>query len=616
MNIVYVVILSCLLFGLPGILLHLNLREKGMHVIPSIGVGFSFILVLYSIAASFFGYSFYLHLSIIIVVDFILLCFLISRKRLQVQFPSGIESWQWLLFFVLILFYLGPAFVISVPFDTDAQGFGLLVATVKQSGSINTLAPFYPNIEWYYSPGFFLMCAQLVDILHIGIHEVMLGFSHLLSLAVIVSMGALGRRMGGPTTGWWCLIACSCGMALYTTLMDAAYTNIFGLWLTVTFLWTLDYVMKNKSVYVMLLSGVCLSAVLLGHPDSIIHLVLGYLCFYLGIFLIKDSVSISKYFRVMFAVPLIGIVVSLPWLVVTFPTLLEINVHERQSPQIHHLIWMFTVNGGVIPLFAIFGLWWSVRKRHWLDIWSITWLVPIVEISSLGNLDVWSRKTVVDPFQVFYPFGMAWHATIIPFALLASRGLEPIGNRISTKIDWRKFVSNILVVLVFLMVNALIFNKNIISLTRNYIPKITGAIASDDDILAYEWLRDNTPEDSIILNYPGRYEGQWVTVISERASVYIRDQLFYIGAEDLRELQDIMVNVYLDPDSVRSYGLIIEHGIDYLVVPSWINVESFQGEEMRWSDPDKLLQISSFRDADYLTLVASFNEAQIWKIIH
>ena len=616
MTIFVVMFVSCILFGLPGVLIYLSLKERGFHLIPCLGIGLSFIVVLYSIVASVVGYSYYLQLGLTIGLDIILLFLSRNQLRNLTSWTNRLENWQWLLLALITLVYIGPAFVIPVPFDTDAQGFGLLITTVRASGSINNLAPFYPQVSWYYSPAFFLIGAELVDLTGAGVHEVMLGFSHLLSLGVIASVGALGMRMGGSTTGWWAAIASAAGLSLYTTLMDSGYTNLLGIWLTATFLWMLGQVMRHKSGLTIAIAGVCLSAVLLGHPDSIIHLVLAYLCFYITAVFVRPRLSRKEYFRIMFFVPAIGVVVSLPWLLSTFSMLGQISVHERQSPQLHHLLWVFAINGGLIPLFALFGMWWAVRRRHWLDIWSISWLVPIIEISSLGNLDALSRRTLIDPLQIFYPLGMAWHATIIPIALLAARGLEPIGYWIGSNKFWKTWLVASFSIILILGGVVLVMNKSIVSWTKGFVPKITGAVASPADVRAYQWLRDNSPLDSKVLNYPGRYEGQWVPVISERKAIYIRDQLFYIGAEDLRNMQQAMEIAFLDPSSDKAYDLISKYEIDYVVVPQWLNVSGIDETNLRWREPDQLLQLSLFKDADYLNMVANFDGAQIWRVKH
>ena len=610
-----VMLVACAFFGLPGVLICLNLRSRGYGLIPSIGLGMATLVVVFSAAASAVGYSVFLQLGLTVALDVVLLLTLRSRSvGRRTRWLPRLEAWQWLLIVLIAVVYLAPAFLISVPFDTDAQGFGLLIATVRESGSIRTLAPFYPQVGWFYSPGYFLLGAQIADLTGIAIHTVMLGFSHLLSLGVIAGIGVLGSRMGGRASGWWAAVVAATGVALFTTLMDSAYTNLLGLWLTTTFLWMLDKALKSGNRIDTTMAGMCLSAVLLGHPDSILHLLLPYTMFYLSALFVRPRLSLSQYLRMSVTIPVLGIMFSLPWLLESLPMISQIDVHERQSPQLHHLVWLFYINGGWVPIVALLGVWWACRWRHWLDIWSLTWVVPIVEISSLGNLDTISRRTVLDPMQIVYPFGIAWHATIIPLSLLAVRGMRPVLDWVESHWRWKMRISGVLVLGLVACMLGIAFRVPVVAWSKAVVPPITGAIASSADVEAYLWLRTNSPSSAKVLNYPGRYEGQWVSVIAERTSVYIRDQLFYLGADGLRQGQQTMTLAFLDPASDRAYELMIDHGIDYVVVPQWFNHPDSLSAQLRWRDPQRLPQLSSFSDAKYLDLVAAFDGAQVWKL--
>ena len=75
-----------------------------------------------------------------------------------------------------------------------------------------------------------------------------------------------------------------------------------------------------------------------------------------------------------------------------------------------------------------------------------------------------------------------------------------------------------------------------------------------------------------------------------------------------------MAVAFLDPASNRAYELMIDHGIDYVVVPQWFNHPDSLSAQLRWRDPQRLPQLSKFSDAKYLDLVAVFDGAQVWKL--
>ena len=341
---------------------------------------------------------------------------------------------------------------------------------------------------------------------------------------------------------------------------------------------------------------------------------MAYTLFYFTAVLIRPALTWTKYIRVTVSIPLLGVLFALPWLIRILPLVHQIDVHERQFPQLHHLAWLLQINGVWVPILATLGLFVAARRRHWLDVWSVTWLLSIIEVSSLGNLDNLSRQTALDPMQVFYPFGVAWHATVIPLSLLAARALYPLGCWFARIARWERVVMHIVTLLLVVVGMGVAFRKPIATWSKSFVKPITGAVASEADTLVYNWIRANTPRDARLLNYPGSYEGQWAPVIAERQSVFFRDQLFYIGAEEMRHNKAAMVEAYLDPNSQQAYDLMRRNSIDYVVVPQALSRPELLVEQLRWRSPDYLVQRSWFADAPYQQLVADFDGAQIWQL--
>jgi hypothetical protein len=139
-------------------------------------------------------------------------------------------------------------------------------------------------------------------------------------------------------------------------------------------------------------------------------------------------------------------------------------------------------------------------------------------------------------------------------------------------------------------------------------------VATPADLQAYRWVRENTPTTTRLLNYPGTYEGQWVPVLTERYAVFSREQLFFTHAAPLFAEWERFTPVFLDPRSTASQTLLCEHQVNYIVVPQLLNRPQLFAQQYRLRPPDYLPQASWFADADYLTLQADFDGAQIWEI--
>ena len=116
------------------------------------------------------------------------------------------------------------AFVIQC-LHTDAQGWPA-GPPVRLGGGITTLTPFWPEIKFFYSPAFFLLAAQPI-------------WPGARRCPVLIALGHAGgghrgwrvrgrREFGGERVGAAGIFSVI-GFALFSTVMDSAYTNVLGI---------------------------------------------------------------------------------------------------------------------------------------------------------------------------------------------------------------------------------------------------------------------------------------------------------------------------------------------------------------------------------------------------
>lgn len=607
-----VLFLTCLCYLLPGVLLHVWLREREIALPICLGLGVAGLIVMDVWIASLVGYRFPLQLAANVAV----IAGLVWRQWRQLPAWLAWARSQWptpaLWWGAVTAVFAAPAFVVTVPYDTDAAGFGLLALTMRLSGSINTMAPFWPDIKYFYSQGFFLLAAQLADIAGgATMPVVVLGLGHALAVATAAGIYAVGREFGGERVGAWTAVFAVIGYALFSTTMDSGYTNVLGNFLTTATLVLVFRAAREPGPLNVALAAVALASLPLSHPDSIIHLLMAYAPFYLTIWLARERPTRRQYLTLTAVVPGLAIALCLPWIARAIPLLGGIDVHERQNPALTHLWALFDYNGRLAVVLAAAGLAVAARRRRWFDVWLITWAAMIVEISSLGNFDALSRRTAIDPMQIFYPFGVAWHATIIPVPVLAAMAVcaaPPVGRWTPPR-NWLAALSALAIVLAGA---AVVFSDPLLRASKGRV-SIVGAMASEADKQALYWLRDNTPRDAFILNYVG-IEGDWVPVIAERKTVQFREQLFYVGAQPHWDLQSRLFGAYLDPASPDSEAAIRGAGVDYVFVPQVIGRPDSFADMQRWRPPFVEPLKSSFAGASYLELVRDFDGAQIWKV--
>jgi hypothetical protein len=607
-----VILLTLLSFFTPGVLLHMRLRERGLTLPVCLGLGMAILVVVDVWAASIAGYI--LALQLILNIAVIAACAIYARPYLRDWLAWVRTQWPWpaLGWLAVAAIFIIPAFVVPVPFDTDAQGFGFLALTVRLGGSIDTLVPFWPEIKYLYSPAFFLFAAQLSDMLGgLAMHTVLLGLGHILAAATVAGVYAVGHEFGGERVGGWAAVFSVIGYALFSTVMDSAYTNVFGNFLTAAIIVLIFRAARDPNRFNTALAAVALASLPLSHPDSIIHLLMAYVPFYFTIWLARERPTRKQYLTLTVVIPALAVALCLPWIIRMLPLVGSVNVHERQHPSIEFVRALLTLNGWLPPLLAIVGLGIALYRRRWFDLWLITWTVAIIEIAALGNLDAISLRTAADPMQIFYPFGVAWHATIIPVPILAAEAVcaIPALQRWAVPRRWAAWAS---VGIIVAGVITAILATPIVQFSKDKV-RIVGAFSSLDDLDAMAWIKNNTPADAFILNYPG-IEGDWVPVLTERKTVQFREQLFYIGAEPAWALQEEMITAYHNPASPDSEQRIRDAGIDYILVPQIIGRPDSFATAMRWRPPFIQPMQSSFADASYLELIQDFSGAQIYKV--
>jgi len=104
-------------------------------------------------------------------------------------------------------------------------------------------------------------------------------------------------------------------------------------------------------------------------------------------------------------------------------------------------------------------------------------------------------------------------------------------------------------------------------------------------------------------------------VIAERPAVFIRDQLFYIGANGLRSVQPALEAAYMNPDRPAACAQLRVQAIAFLVVPQALAHPERWQQQLRWRAPAVWAQRPRFEASACLALRADFDGAQVWQVI-
>ncbi|CAG0998132.1 hypothetical protein ANRL4_02929 [Anaerolineae bacterium] len=509
-----------------------------------------------------------------------------------------------------------PALVFPVPLDTDAQGFGLLSLSLRDSGSLTTLAPFHPEIEYLYSPGFPALVAYLGGRLNAGLHTIQFGAGVVLCILLVWVAYDLGNEIDpgeNRRTGIAFGVASLLSSGLMTAFLDSHYTALLGLVFSLAFLtFVLRYHREGKRADFWA-AAVCLAGVPLAQPDMTVILIVGYVPWLVSMWAAHPRPSIRRWLGLAVGIPALALIGISPWVIKLLP-LLASEISSPFEISSSHLITATVYHLTILP-FALGGIALALRRRNPFDLLMVGWLLLVVDLSSVGVL-----KAIMPWMPLFkydYPFSVAWHGPIIPYLYFGANAFLWLTERIGRE-PWERWLTRISLPLmgavggIVLILGAAAGSLSVAS--KNTPLQFYGAFSSKADVQAMTWLRENTPRDTLILNHPGPHEGDWVPVISAREAVFFRPQPFFRHTETVDSRQKALLRFWENPNDPALGELLRRYGVDYVIVPQIMVKPELLQQMFRWRPPlsEGLYQVPT--DAPYLELVIDFEGAQVFRV--
>jgi len=528
-----------------------------------------------------------------------------------------------LLFFGLVaLIFLAPVLILPVPLDTDAQGFGYLGLMARLGGNFQTLAPWHPEISYLYSPGFSVLIAYLSHQLNQGLQSVQISVGAVLGLLNVWLAYDMGSEIRDKRLGRAMALTMLLSIGLFTAFMDSHYTTILGLVFSQAFLILAIRFQRRPTIADTVGGGLMLGALVLSHPDTTIILMLGYVPWLITMWFGQPRPTLKSWLVMVIGMPLIAIIAIAPWLW-SIKDLIGSTIASpfTRDPSywrilvLYHGVW-------IVPV-ALLGAIIGLRNRSQSVILAVGWLVLILEFSTLGILEGLAPNLLAPLLRYDYPFSIAWHGPIIPYAILGGVGLlwlwERYGTKRLTSLSPR-WSYGMLAAGIVLTLLAIILSPQLLAFSKGLIG-FYGAFSSADDVKAMQWIKQNTPPDARILNFPGTQkdnsqESDWVPVIAERDSVYYRWQPFFRNNEASIAEQDRLRAFWENPANPAQADLLRSAKIGYVIVPQLVTNPASIDTMFRWHVPftDLIHMQSAVSAAPYLQLVFDSNGAQVYQM--
>ena len=537
-------------------------------------------------------------------------------------FGHPVRSWpstRDLTFLAVVVAAFGALLLaLPVPLDTDAQGFGYLALTLREGGDYTRLAPWHPETDYLYSPGFTGMIAHLSAHFDLGIHMLMLVFGAMTASLFVWVAYDLGCELEGPRTGRCFMLASLIGTGLITVFMDSHFTALLALIFELAFIIFVIRFLGTGHWLSALFAAMCLAGVPLVHQDMTIALIIGYAPWLILIWSGTPRPSLRLWLGLAVIIPLAALVIVSPWLI-SITDLLQSDIRSPYMPKPSYWCRMTVTQGGICIVLVGIGMLLGVRRRQPLLLWMVVWVAGLVEFSTLGVLERTFPDLRESLLKYVYPLGLAWNGPLIPYTVLGGTGLVWLSDRIGQ--DRIERLLGRLAVPVGSLLTAVVVSGNLclhfMADTAKTHRDLIGCISSSVDVDAMIWLRDHSPENARVLNHPGPLEGDWAPVVTERDTVYFRPQYFFRNTHQVEAEQDAFRAFWSDPTNPGYENLFRETGVNYVLVPQ-INGDLGHSDHMiRWLDPLPVASAYSsapFTAIPYLQLVYEQDGAQVFEV--
>lgn len=519
---------------------------------------------------------------------------------------------QDLFFFLAVaLICAAPVLLFPAPPGEKGQLYGFLALTTRAGGTFDTLAPFQPQIAYLYAPGFPALTAYLSQQLNQSIPTVQFSVGAVLALLNVWVAYDFGAELRDKRLGRAMALAMLASLGLLGVLLDADFTALLGLLFTQAFfIFAIRYTQTRYPVDAVG-AGLMLGAVAFSQASMLIIALLGYIPWLATMWLGSPRPSWTTWGVLALGVPLVALAGIAPWLADILP-LLGAGLGEPIERSAENMFILTQYHGVWIVFPMALGLYTGWLRRDPVVILAATWLLFILDFSTTGGI------TGLLPALTRYanPADVAWHGPIIPYSILGGMGLlwawdSQVVPRTGAMSYRQSYAANALIVVGVLLL--VIFNRPALTLARDLF-NLPGAYASQADVRAMLWLRDNTPADARVLNYPVEFEGEWVPVIAERDSVYFPLPHNHRDDSDNAAEREALRAFWHNPADPAHADLLREAGISYVIVPQVVTNPQAARDSWRWREPPETQAGGLVSAAPYLQRVYERDGAAVYAV--
>lgn len=498
-------------------------------------------------------------------------------------------------FAIVALLAIMPMLLVPLPAGIGAAETGFLAVLAKQGGTLNTLAPFHPDVYYLHPPGYPAIVAYLSAQMHQPISMVLSALAAVSLVLAAWSAYDLGSELGDKRLGRATTLALLIGVGLLRTYLGGNFTHVMGFAFAITAFILLIRIARGGSRFDLIGGGLMLGAACIANFEMGVVALLAYVAVLITYLLpFGERPTRKSWLNLTLGIGVVFFFGVGPWLVNNWTLITNVQ-RFADGPTMGNLSVILQNNLVLLPL-ALLGIWvaWKDRTHHWLQVTVICliWLLLVVDLTVIGilptllpfiannlNLELTAQIGAIIPLTTLAGMGLLWLWERIPL------GLRSIAR---ARIYWLAGAGVIVLSLV-------IAGGDTTWQSIQDTLMLDDVYGTQEEIDASRWMYENLPTEATILTAPTQI---WVPVLAERDALA---SMLYPGAADQPDVLHTL------PDDTTPYNTLIDTSVfeedalaDYTHVLT--NIPS-----------DDVDQLQAIEENEALDLI--YNEGmQVWEI--
>ena len=430
-----------------------------------------------------------------------------------------------LAFFALVaLLVVIPLLHLAAPLGRQGQVSALHSLTTREGESFTSLAPFAPKAKVIVAPGFHALSAYLSQQLGHPVPLIQMSVSAVIVYLLVWLAYDFGAEIRDKRLGRALAIALLLCGGLHRSNLDGHFAELLALLFMLAFLLYALRCLRRFHLADVVAGGLMMGAVVYTSLSLSVIMLFGFMAL-LGLAqFIGSGAAMKSRLGLAIGFPAVALLGIAPWLVNNLPLMLPIS-SSPFAADTSNLAHMTRGQGLLILPLALWGITIGLRERgraRFVSRLLLIWLLLVLDSALFGVLG-----RLLPPLGALtHAPNIARHGLILPFAWFGGLALLRIWDgRLTAALKGRlrRAAYPLMALTAVIIVLIGVAFQPLLSAVRPLLdlPRQT---LSRDEAAALDWLRENAPEDALVMAGDGN---AWLPVFAERRALDLRAAQYF-----------------------------------------------------------------------------------------